>query len=83
MGRSYAHLLAERGATVVCNDLGGSRTGRGKSTFAADEVVKEIKAKGGKAVANYDDVKEGDKIVAQAIKEFGRVDIIINVRSDV
>ncbi|GBL62426.1 hypothetical protein AVEN_68734-1, partial [Araneus ventricosus] len=53
LGREYALLLAERGAAVVVNDLGGTRSGEGKSSAAADAVVKEIKAKGGKAAANY------------------------------
>lgn len=46
MGRTYALLLAERGASVVVNDLGGGRHGDGSSTKAADTVVQEIKAKG-------------------------------------
>lgn len=45
---------------------------------AADVVVDEIKATGGKAVANYDSVEYGDKIIETAIKEFGRVDVLIN-----
>lgn len=53
MGREYALLFAERGASVVVNDLGGSAFGDGKGTSAADKVVQEIRAKGGKAVANY------------------------------
>jgi len=45
LGREYALLLASRGASVVVNDLGGSRSGEGKSTKAADVVVEEIKSK--------------------------------------
>ncbi|GIY49388.1 hypothetical protein CDAR_600721 [Caerostris darwini] len=78
LGREYALLLAERGAAVVVNDLGGTRSGEGKSSAAADAVVQEIKAKGGKAVANYDSVEEGEKIVKTAIDNFGRIDILIN-----
>ncbi|XP_071039115.1 peroxisomal multifunctional enzyme type 2 isoform X3 [Parasteatoda tepidariorum] len=78
LGREYALLLAERGASVVVNDLGGTRSGEGKSSSAADAVVKEIKAKGGKAVPNYDSVEEGEKIVKTAIDKFGRLDILIN-----
>lgn len=78
LGRAYALLLAERGCTVVVNDLGGSRSGEGASHRAADVVVEEIRAKGGKASANYDSVENGDRIVAQAVKEFGRLDIVIN-----
>ena len=78
LGRSHALLLASRGAKVVVNDLGGSHTGEGKSSSAADKVVEEIKAAGGTAVANYDSVVDGDKIVKTAIDAFGRIDIVVN-----
>ncbi|MBK8219154.1 MAG: SDR family NAD(P)-dependent oxidoreductase [Myxococcales bacterium] len=78
LGRSHALLLASRGAKVVVNDLGGSHTGGGKSSAAADKVVEEIKAAGGEAVANYDSVEDGDKIVKTALDTFGKVDIVIN-----
>ena len=76
--RAYALLLASRGASVVVNDLGTSTTGSGSSSKAADLVVDEIKKNGGKAVANYDSVEDGDKIVKTAIDAFGKVDIVIN-----
>jgi (3R)-3-hydroxyacyl-CoA dehydrogenase / 3a,7a,12a-trihydroxy-5b-cholest-24-enoyl-CoA hydratase / enoyl-CoA hydratase 2 len=78
LGRSHALLLASRGAKVVVNDLGGSFTGDGKSASAADKVVAEIKEKGGEAVANYDSVTDGDKIVKTAIDTWGKIDILIN-----
>ena len=78
LGRSHALLLASRGAKVVVNDLGGSHTGEGKSSSAADKVVAEIKAAGGEAVANHDSVEDGDRIVKTAIDAFGRIDILIN-----
>jgi 3-hydroxyacyl-CoA dehydrogenase/3a,7a,12a-trihydroxy-5b-cholest-24-enoyl-CoA hydratase len=78
LGRAHALLLAARGAKLVVNDLGGSHTGEGKSASAADKVVAEIKDKGGDAVASYDSVEDGDKIVKTAIDAFGRIDIIIN-----
>ncbi|CAH2042285.1 unnamed protein product, partial [Iphiclides podalirius] len=77
LGKAYALLLASRGAKVVVNDLGGGRDGSGKSTFA-DAVVQEIKNKGGVAVADYNSVVEGEKIIKTAIANFGRVDILIN-----
>ncbi len=78
LGRSHALLLASRGAKVVVNDLGGSATGEGKSSAAADKVVAEIKEMGGEAVANYDSVEDGDKIVQTAMDTWGQIDILIN-----
>lgn len=78
LGREYALLLASRGAKVVVNDLGGSFHGEGKSQSAADVVVEEIRKAGGVAVANYNSVTEGEKIIETAIEHFGRVDILIN-----
>ena len=79
IGRAYAHLFARQGASVVVNDLGGSVSGGAdKSSRAADVVVEEIRKVGGKAVANYDSVEEGDKIVATAVKAFGRLDVLVN-----
>uniref|UniRef100_A0A8C6UV69 Hydroxysteroid (17-beta) dehydrogenase 4 n=1 Tax=Neogobius melanostomus TaxID=47308 RepID=A0A8C6UV69_9GOBI len=70
---SYALAFAERGASVVVNDLGGDIKGGGKSSAAADKVVEEIKAKGGKAVANYDSVEDGEKLIQTALDAFGRI----------
>src|SRR4029078_12662066 len=78
LGRSHALLFASRGAKVVVNDLGGTFSGEGKSSSAADKVVAEIKAAGGEAVANYDSVEDGDKIVKAAIDTWGKIDILVN-----
>ena len=78
LGRAYALLLASRGAKVVVNDLGASVKGEGGNSKAADVVVDEIKKAGGVAVANYDSVEFGDKIVKTAVDAFGTVDIVIN-----
>ena len=78
LGRAHALLLASRGAAVVVNDLGGSHTGEGASNTPAQKVVDEIKAAGGEAVANFDSVEDGDKIVQTALDTYKRVDIIIN-----
>eukprot|EP00931_Biecheleriopsis_adriatica_P064693 TRINITY_DN39425_c0_g1_i1.p1 TRINITY_DN39425_c0_g1~~TRINITY_DN39425_c0_g1_i1.p1 ORF type:complete len:317 (+),score=81.90 TRINITY_DN39425_c0_g1_i1:61-1011(+) len=78
LGKEYARLLASRGAKVVVNDLGGSTQGSGSSTAAADTVVAEITQAGGEAVASYDSVVDGEKIVQLAIDKYGRVDILIN-----
>ncbi|EDV29791.1 uncharacterized protein TRIADDRAFT_19721 [Trichoplax adhaerens] len=78
LGREYALQFASRGASVVVNDLGGDMKGSGKSASYADDVVNEIRRAGGTAVANYDSVTEGEKIIDTAIKNFGRVDVVIN-----
>ncbi|WP_447929897.1 SDR family NAD(P)-dependent oxidoreductase [Sphingopyxis fribergensis] len=78
LGRSHALMFGARGAKVVVNDLGGDTAGGGKSSAAADKVVEEIKALGGEAVANYDSVEDGAKIVQTALDAFGTVDIVVN-----
>ncbi|MEJ2282499.1 MAG: SDR family NAD(P)-dependent oxidoreductase [Desulfobacterales bacterium] len=82
LGRTYALELAKRGAKVVVNDLGGARDGSGDgSQSPADKVVAEIKAFGGEAAANYDNVatvEGGANIVKTALDAFGTVDILIN-----
>ncbi|KAM9858348.1 peroxisomal multifunctional enzyme type 2 [Aulostomus maculatus] len=78
LGKEYALAFAERGASVVVNDLGADTKGGGKSSAAADKVVEEIKTKGGKAVANYDSVEDGEKLIQTALDSFGRIDIVVN-----
>jgi NAD(P)-dependent dehydrogenase (short-subunit alcohol dehydrogenase family) len=81
IGREHALLFAETGAKVVVNDLGGARDGSGASHSAADDVVNEIKAKGGEAIANYDDVSDYDAagaMIQQAIDTFGGLDVLVN-----
>ncbi len=81
LGRCHALELAKRGAKIVVNDLGGTRDGTGSDDSAANKVVEEIKALGGEAVPNYDNVATvagGENIVKTAIDAFGKVDILIN-----
>ena len=81
LGKAYALELGSRGAKVVVNDLGGAVDGSGSGSTPADEVVNEIIANGGEAVANYDSVatKEGGaSIVQTAIDNFGTVDAVVN-----
>ncbi len=81
LGRAYALLLAERGARVVVNDLGGGVDGSGSGSSMADQVVQEIHDAGGEAIANYDTVatvEGGDAIIQAALEKFGRIDIVIN-----
>lgn len=81
VGRCHALLLASRGARVVVADLGGELDGSGSSADPADQVVKEIEASGGEAVACYASVAEKDgaaSIVQTALDAFGRLDVVIN-----
>jgi NAD(P)-dependent dehydrogenase (short-subunit alcohol dehydrogenase family) len=81
IGREHALLFAREGAAVVVNDLGGSNAGDGVDTGPAQEVVNEIVAAGGKAVANTDNIATWDgarNVVRQAVAEFGGLDIVVN-----
>jgi NAD(P)-dependent dehydrogenase (short-subunit alcohol dehydrogenase family) len=81
LGRSHALALAERGAKVVVNDLGGARDGSGASSEAAQEVVRLIESQGGEAIAhgaNVAKMEEVEDMVKQAMDKWGRVDILIN-----
>ncbi|WP_145010158.1 SDR family oxidoreductase [Mycobacterium marseillense] len=81
LGREYALTLAKEGASVVVNDLGGARDGTGAGHNMADEVVKQIKDAGGRAVANYDSVAEpegSENMVKTALDEFGKVDGVVS-----
>ncbi len=81
LGRCHALELARRGAKVVVNDLGGAVDGTGGSSDAALAVVAEIEAAGGEAIANGGSVSDragAQSIVDDAVKQWGRVDIVIN-----
>jgi NAD(P)-dependent dehydrogenase (short-subunit alcohol dehydrogenase family) len=81
IGRAHALALAEAGAKVVVNDLGGSLAGEGTDATPAQSVVNEIVAAGGDAVANYDDVSDfaaAEHMVRRAIDRYGRLDILVN-----
>jgi NAD(P)-dependent dehydrogenase (short-subunit alcohol dehydrogenase family) len=82
IGRGIALLLASEGAAVVVNDLGVSVGGDDASATPAEEVVEEIRAAGGNAVANADSVADfaaAENIIHTAVSEFGRLDILVNV----
>ncbi|MDT5217215.1 MAG: hypothetical protein QOK18_5454, partial [Mycobacterium sp.] len=81
LGRLYALELARRGASVVVNDLGGTMHGDGSDNSVADQVVAEIRAAGGSAVASHDSVDNpegGQAIVDAAVDAFGRVDAVVS-----
>jgi NAD(P)-dependent dehydrogenase (short-subunit alcohol dehydrogenase family) len=81
LGRAYALAFAAEGANVVVNDIGTSLAGEGRDTSAADGVVAEIIAGGGKALANYEDITDWDaakRIVDAAVAEFGDLHVVVN-----
>jgi NAD(P)-dependent dehydrogenase (short-subunit alcohol dehydrogenase family) len=81
IGRAEALLLASEGASVVVNDLGGDWTGEGKDDRPAQQVVDEVEAAGGTAVANYDDVaswKGAESLLQQAVDTYGALDVLVN-----
>jgi NAD(P)-dependent dehydrogenase (short-subunit alcohol dehydrogenase family) len=81
IGRGEALELAEQGAKVVVNDLGGTAAGEGSDSRPADEVAKLIESRGGEAVANYDDIAEwagAERLIAAAYDAFGGHDILVN-----
>lgn len=81
LGRAYALLLASRGAKVVVNDSGGELGGDGADEGPADEVVAEIRATGGEAIASTDSVSTahgGQTIIAAALEHYGRVDVLVH-----
>ena len=80
VGREHCLMLAEHGAKVIVNDLGGDRAGKGHDVGPAQQVVNEIKAKGGEAVANGDDVSDWNgakRMIDQAVSTFGKLDAVV------
>ena len=81
IGREHALLFAREGASVVVNDLGGSNAGEGADAGPAQEVVDEIVAAGGTAVANTDNIATwagAAGLIEQAVSEFGGLDVVVN-----
>jgi 3-oxoacyl-[acyl-carrier protein] reductase len=81
IGRAIAELLADEGASVVVNDLGGNVDGSGAASGVADEVVDAIRGRGGTALASYDSVADfhaAERIIDTAVREFGAIDILVN-----
>lgn len=81
LGRAYALAFGAAGANVVVNDIGTSLSGEGRDTSAADAVVEEIRAAGGKAIANTQDITDWDaakRIVDAAVAEFGDLHVVVN-----
>jgi NAD(P)-dependent dehydrogenase (short-subunit alcohol dehydrogenase family) len=81
IGRAIAMMMAEEGAKVLVNDVGAALDGSGGDAGPAQQVVDEIKKKGGQAIAStlsIGDPANGDKVVQQALDAFGRVNILVN-----
>ena len=81
LGREHALLFAREGAKVVVNDLGGAIDGSGDDRTPAQQVVDEIKAMGGEAVANADNVADwegGQRLVQSAVDAFGDLHVLVN-----
>src|SRR3954466_3649788 len=81
IGRGHALEFARQGAKVVVNDLGAEVDGSGGSTGPAGEVVEEIRAMGGEAVANGDDVSDWEgaqRLINTAVESFGGLDVLVN-----
>jgi NAD(P)-dependent dehydrogenase (short-subunit alcohol dehydrogenase family) len=81
IGREESLMMAKHGAKVVVNDLGGHFDGTGQSRSPAEDVVKEIRAAGGEAVANFEsvtDFKAAKRIVECALDNFGKLNIVVN-----
>ena len=80
LGETHALLLAQEGAAVIVNDLGGARDGSGGGNSMANQVVEKIKAMGGQAVADYGNVakeEDANKMVQTAVEHFGKLDFLI------
>lgn len=81
IGREHALLFAAEGAKVIVNDLGGSGDGSGSDSGPAHDVVAEIEAAGGEAVAHTDDISTwagAESLVATAVDAYGRLDVLVN-----
>jgi NAD(P)-dependent dehydrogenase (short-subunit alcohol dehydrogenase family) len=81
IGRAHAHAFASEGARVVVNDLGTELDGSGASSGPAEQVAEEIRASGGTAVANGDDIADWDgarRLVEYAVDTYGRLDVLVN-----
>jgi NAD(P)-dependent dehydrogenase (short-subunit alcohol dehydrogenase family) len=81
IGRAHALEFARQGAAVVVNDIGAGRDGQGRSDGPANEVAAEIRALGGQAVVNHDDIADWEgsrQLVGTAVEAFGRLDVVVN-----
>ncbi len=81
IGRDFALMMAAQGAKVVVNDLGGSATGEGEDAGPAQQVVDEIRAAGGQAVASTDSVatwESANRIIKTAVDLYGKIDVVVN-----
>ena len=85
LGKEICLAFAREGANIVCNDIGADRAGAGAEKTPVDKVVDAVKAIGVKAIANYDsvvDFKASEKLINTCVKEFGKIDILINAHGN-
>jgi len=85
IGRQISIALAAEGANVIVNDVGATRDGGGTDKGPADEVVREIKKRGGTAIANCDSVVDfvaAEKLIQSCVSAFGRIDILVNAHGN-
>ncbi len=82
LGRAIALLMAEEGAKLVINDIGGAKDGSGASTSPADKTVEEVRSKGGEAIANYDSIVNfaaAERLIKACVEKYGKIDILVNL----
>lgn len=82
LGRAIAVAMAEEGAKIVVNDIGGAKDGSGASTSPADQTAEEVRKRGGEAIANYDSIVNfaaAEKVIKACVDKFGRIDVLVNL----
>ncbi|MBI2934917.1 MAG: SDR family oxidoreductase [Chloroflexi bacterium] len=82
LGRAIATLMAEQGASLVINDIGGAKDGTGVSSSPADQTVEEVRKRGGQAIANYDSIVNfaaAERLIQACVQQYGKIDILVNL----
>ncbi|MBI4332958.1 MAG: SDR family oxidoreductase [Chloroflexi bacterium] len=82
LGRAIAVLMAEEGAKLVINDIGGAKDGSGASTSPADQTAEEVRKRGGEAISNYDSIVNfaaAERLIQACVQKYGKIDILVNL----